>query len=240
MANIDFGFAIQQIPALIQGLPFTILITVVAMAVGLLFGTMLALLRLYRVPVFYQLSILFVSFFRGTPLIVQLFVFFYGMPMLIIYLNHTFQWQLNPDMLSPLLIVLVAYSLNSAAYLAEVVRSAIGSVEKGQLEAAHAVGMTTLQGYVRIILPQAFQIALPNLGNQLITLIKASALAFTIGVMEVMGISRIIANDGYRFLETYLLAALFYWLLSIALELMFANIEKRSRRYKGRTQGEAV
>lgn len=96
--------------------------------------------------------------------------------------------------------------------------------------------MTTRQAMIRIILPQAFVVALPNLGNQLVQLLKATSLAFTIGVLEIMGISRIIANDGYQFLETYLVSALIYWLLSIVFDLAFALLEKRVSVY-GRTLG---
>ncbi|SFE58171.1 amino acid ABC transporter permease [Alteribacillus iranensis] len=239
MAGIDLQFALEQVPKILQGVPYTLLVTIVAMIVGLVIGTILAFFRIYRVPVLHQLTVLFVSFFRGTPLIVQLFVFFYGLPMLILSLNDTFQWGLNPDIMSPLVIALIAYSINSASYLTEVVRSAIQSVDKGQLEAAKAVGMTTFQGMYRIILPQAFVTALPNLGNHFIMLIKASALAFTIGIMDVLGISRVIANDGYRFLETYLVAALIYWLLSIIFEIILARIEKRARTFEGRASNTA-
>ncbi|MDA3129548.1 amino acid ABC transporter permease [Aliibacillus thermotolerans] len=239
MANIDFRFALEQVPEILKGVPYTLLVTLVAMLVGLIIGTILAFFRVYRTPVLNQLAILFVSFFRGTPLIVQLFVFFYGLPRFIMYLNDLFGWNINPDFMSPLVIALIAYSINSASYLTEVVRSAILSVDKGQLEAAKSVGMTTVQAMRRIILPQAFVTALPNLGNQLIILLKASALAFTIGIMDVLGIARMIANDGYHFLETYLVAALIYWLLAIIFEMVFSKMEQRSNTFKGNVERKA-
>lgn len=239
MANIDFRFALEQVPEILKGVPYTLLVTLVAMLVGLIIGTILAFFRVYRTPVLNQLAILFVSFFRGTPLIVQLFVFFYGLPRFIMYLNDLFGWNINPDFMSPLVIALIAYSINSASYLTEVVRSAILSVDKGQLEAAKSVGMTTVQAMRRIILPQAFVTALPNLGNQLIILLKASALAFTIGIMDVLGIARMIANDGYHFLETYLVAALIYWLLAIIFEMFFSKMEQRSNTFKGNVERKA-
>lgn len=240
MSNIDLNFALEKVPEIIQGIPYTLFITVVAMVLGLIMGTVLALFRVYKIPLLNQLTIFFVSFFRGTPLIVQLFVFFYGIPKLLIYMNDLLPLHLNPDMMSPLAIALIAYSINSAAYLTEVVRSAILSVDKGQLEAAKAVGMTTMQGMYRIIIPQAFVTALPNLGNQFIMLIKASAVAFTIGVMDVLGIARVIANDGYRFLETYFVVALIYWMLSIIFELILTKVEKKSRKFEGVLQSKSA
>ena len=108
MANIDFRFALEQVPEILKGVPYTLLVTLVAMLVGLIIGTILAFFRVYRTPVLNQLAILFVSFFRGTPLIVQLFVFFYGLPRFIMYLNDLFGWNINPDFMSPLVIALIA------------------------------------------------------------------------------------------------------------------------------------
>ncbi|MGG1881788.1 amino acid ABC transporter permease [Bacillus safensis] len=236
MQTIDIPFAIDQVPHILKGVPFTLLIALVSMAVSLVIGSVFAFIRLFRIPVLRQLVTLYVSFFRGTPLIVQLFAFFYGLPFVLTSLSATFGLTFHPDMVSPLAVALITFSLHSAAHLTEVVRSALLAVDKGQLEAAKIVGMTTRQAMIRIILPQAFVVALPNLGNQLVQLLKATSLSFTIGVLEIMGISRIIANDGYQFLETYLVSALIYWLLSIVFELAFALLEKRVSVY-GRTLG---
>ena len=236
MQTIDIPFAIDQVPHILKGVPFTLLIALVSMAVSLVIGSVFAFIRLFRIPILRQLVTLYVSFFRGTPLIVQLFAFFYGLPFVLTSMSGTFGLTFHPDMVSPLAVALITFSLHSAAHLTEVVRSALLAVDKGQLEAAKIVGMTTRQAMLRIILPQAFVVALPNLGNQLVQLLKATSLSFTIGVLEIMGISRIIANDGYQFLETYLVSALIYWLLSIFFELAFALLEKRVSVY-GRTLG---
>ncbi|CUB22510.1 putative amino-acid permease protein YxeN [Bacillus safensis] len=235
MQTIDIPFAIDQVPHILKGVPFTLLIALVSMAVSLVIGSVFAFIRLFRIPVLRQLVTLYVSFFRGTPLIVQLFAFFYGLPFVLSSMS-VFGLTFHPDMVSPLAVALITFSLHSAAHLTEVVRSALLAVDKGQLEAAKIVGMTTRQAMLRIILPQAFVVALPNLGNQLVQLLKATSLSFTIGVLEIMGISRIIANDGYQFLETYLVSALIYWLLSIFFELAFTLLEKRVSVY-GRTLG---
>ncbi|MGE6629163.1 amino acid ABC transporter permease [Bacillus sp. NPDC077027] len=236
MQPIDIQFAVQQIPNILKGVPFTLIIALVSMVVSLILGSAFAFIRVFRIPVLRQLVVLYVSFFRGTPLIVQLFAFFYGIPLVLTKLNESFGFSFNPDMISPLIVAVIAFSLHSAGHLTEVIRSALLAVDKGQLEAAKIVGMTTRQAMLRIILPQAFVHALPNLGNQLIQLLKATSLAFTIGVLEIMAISRIIANDGYHFLETYLVSAVIYWLLSILFEIAFAFLEKRVSIY-GRSLG---
>lgn len=235
MQTIDIQFAIDQVPHILKGVPFTLLIALVSMAVSLMIGSVFAFIRLFRIPVLRRLVTLYVSFFRGTPLIVQLFAFFYGLPFVLTKVNDTFGLTFHPDMVSPLAVALITFSLHSAAHLTEVVRSALLAVDKVK-QATKIVGMTTRQAMMRIILPQAFVVALPNLGNQLIQLLKATSLSFTIGVLEIMGISRIIANDGYQFLETYLVSALIYWSLSIFFELAFALLEKRVSVY-GRSIG---
>lgn len=231
MSIINIEFAIQHFPDVLKGVPVTLTIAIISMIFGLIFGLLIALCRIYKVPVLNGLSKFYVSFIRGTPLIVQLYVFFYGVPVLFGYINDTFHTSLNADNISPLVYALIAYTINTAAYQAEILRSAIIATGANQMEAAHAVGMTTAQGLRRIILPQAFLIALPDLGNTFIMLIKATSLAFAVKVVEILAIAKIIANDGYRFLEMYLVASIIYWVLCIIFELLFSKLEKKMRRY---------
>lgn len=232
MAIIDISFAVSQIPEVLKGVPATLTITLVAMVLGLLFGLLIALCRIYRVPLLNRFSILYISFIRGTPLIVQLYVFYYGVPVLFDYLNAHFDYNLNADNIHPLIYALIAFTINTSAYQAEIMRGSINAVHAGQMEAAYSVGMTTTQGMYRIILPQAFKVALPDLGNTFINLLKGTSLAFAVKVMEILAISRTIANDGYRFLEMYLVAALLYWLLSWMFEMIFSIIERRTSNYE--------
>ncbi|MFS0687703.1 amino acid ABC transporter permease [Sporosarcina sp. 179-K 8C2 HS] len=234
MAVVDFKFALEQVPTVLKGVPWTITIAIVAMLFGLVLGLLIALCRIYKIPVLNQLSILYISFIRGTPLIVQLYVFFYGVPVLVDYLNPRLGLQIDADEIPPLLYALVAYTINTAAYQAEIFRSSINATNEGQMEAAYSVGMTTRQGLMRIILPQAFLIALPNLGNVFIGLIKATSLAFAVKVVEVVAISKIIANDGYRFIEMYLVASIIYWVLCLVFEFIFFKLEKRMSRSEAR------
>ncbi|MGG3889512.1 amino acid ABC transporter permease [Metabacillus fastidiosus] len=232
MAIIDFNFALEQLPKVLAGVPWTLTIAIIAMGLGLVFGLFIALCRIYKIPVLNQLSILYISFIRGTPLVVQLYVFFYGVPVLFDFLNPYLGLNLDADKISPLIYALIPYTINTSAYLAEIIRGSINATNSGQMEAAYSVGMTTSQGLYRIVLPQAFLIALPNLGNTFIGLIKATSLAFAVKVVEILAISRIIANDGYRFLEMYLLASIIYWIISWISEIIFIKLEKRMSRFE--------
>lgn len=230
--NFSLGFTIEQFPALLKAVPMTLLIAVVAMALGMVIGLAIALARIYRVPVLKDVGALYVSFIRGTPLLVQIYVIFYGTPRLLTYLNGHFDWQLPIDAISPLTFALLAFTVNAAAYESEIIRASLNAVHYGQMEAAKSIGMTTGQGLGRIIIPQAFVTALPNLGNIFIGLIKGTSLAFAMKVIEIMAVAKIEAGDGYRYLEMYLGASIIYWIVCFLFEQLFAVLEKRYSRHQ--------
>ncbi|RWR10094.1 amino acid ABC transporter permease [Siminovitchia fortis] len=240
MSIINLEFALEQFPEVLKGVPATLAIAVVAMIFGLIFGILISLCRIYKIPVLNRFFIVYISFIRGTPLLVQLYVFFYGVPVLLDFLNEQIGTNFDAAQISPLIYAFIAYTLNTSAYQAEIFRSSINAVSAGQMEAAQSVGMTTAQGLRRIILPQAFVVALPNLGNTFIGLIKATSLAFAVKVVEIMAIAKIIANDGYRFLEMYLVASLIYWVISWVFELFFAWAENKLGRHEERIEGNAA
>ena len=240
MFVINWEFAIEQFPEVLKGVPITMAITIVAMIFGMLFGILIALCRIYKLPILNRLFILYISFIRGTPLIVQLYVFFYGVPVLLDFINVKFGTNFNASEISPLIYAFIVYTLNTSAYQAETFRSSINAIHVGQMEAAQSIGMTTAQAMYRIILPQAFIVALPNLGNLFIGLIKATSLAFAVKVVEIMALARIIANDGYLFLEMYLVAAVIYWIISLVFEYTFVAMEKRMRRYEAHVDAKVA
>lgn len=237
MPAIDFEFALKYAPDVLKGVPATLGIALFAMMLGLIFGLFIALCRIYKVPVLNRIAVVYISFIRGTPLIVQLYVFFYGFPLLVEIINKKQGWNFDTSYISPLIYALIAYTINTSAYQAETFRASINAVSIGQIEAAYSVGMTTTQSFLRIILPQAFLIALPNLGNIFIGLIKATSLAFAVKVVEIMAISKIIANDGYRYLEMYFLAAAVYWVLCFLFEVLFSLLERRLNRHEQVVEG---
>lgn len=232
MTIFDINFAIEHIPEVLKGVPNTLIIAVISILFGVMIGIGLSLIRQYKIPVLNQLTIVYVSFIRGTPLVVQLYVFYYGLPYVAISFNELFGTSLNADKFSPLLVAFVAYTINTAAYQTETFRAAITTVPAEQMEAAYSVGLSTRQALMRIIIPQAFIAALPNIANHFIGLIKATSLAFALKVIEIIAISKIVANDGYHYLEMYTVAALIYWGLCIFFEIVLTKYEKSLRKHE--------
>ncbi|QNQ99307.1 amino acid ABC transporter permease [Pseudomonas oryzihabitans] len=208
---------LDSLPFLLKGAIWTVVLSLGGMFFGLLLGFGLALLRRSRSLPLRSLARLYISFFRGTPLLVQLFVIYYGLPELGLQLD-------------PLPAALIGFSLNMAAYTAEIIRSAIGAIDRGQWEAAASIGMTPLQTVRRAILPQALRIALPPLGNSFISLVKDTSLAATIQVPELFRQAQLITARTFEIFSMYLAAALLYWVLASLL----STLQNRLERHYGR------
>jgi His/Glu/Gln/Arg/opine family amino acid ABC transporter permease subunit len=230
---LDYPFMAAVIPALLRALPITLELTALSMSLALVIALATALVRIYRVPLLRQAAGLYVSFTRGTPLIVQIYLAYYGLPKALDYLQQAHGWRLDVSGVPAVAFACVALTLNVGAYTSENIRAAILAIDKGQMEAALSVGMTRWQGMRRIVLPQAFTVALPGLGNTVIGLLKDTSLAFLISVVEVMGEAKIQAARGLQFFEVYIVAALLYWGVCIAIERGVLTLERRVRRYEG-------
>lgn len=225
----DFKYMIEIIPAILSGIPYTLSIALVAFCMGILIGLFGAFFKIYKVPVLKTLTGIYVSFGRGTPLVVQILLIYYAFPILIKLINQQFNTHIDISWIPAVVFMFVAYSLNAGAYLTESIRAAILAVDKGQLEAAQSVGMTMPQAMIRIVLPQAIRIELPVFANYFIGLLKDTSLAFTAAVPEIMGMAKIQAGRSSRFFEAYIDAALIYWGLCIILERVVAYLEKRKK-----------
>lgn len=228
MPNIfDFKLVFELIPKLLVYLPVTLEITVLSMFFGLVLGLLLAIIKIKRIPVLYRLTVLFVSFMRGTPILIQLYITYYGIPIALKYINYYNGTDYNINNVPALLFVLLAFTMNEAAYTSESIRAAIQSIDKGQLEAANSLGMTYFQTLRRIIVPEAFEVALPTLGNTLIGLMKGTSLAFVCSVVEMTAQGKIIAGNNYRYFEVYVALSIIYWALTIVIEQGIKRIEKK-------------
>lgn len=223
----DFEFMISIIPDIIKGIPYTIEIAVFAFVIGIGLGFIGALAKIYNVPVLKQLTNIYVSFVRGTPLIVQIMLIYYAIPIFVRIINQRFGTDWDISWIPALVFMLVAYSLNAGAYLTESIRASLQAVSKIQIEAAYSVGMTTWQAMRRIVIPQAIKVGLPVFANFFIGLLKDTSLAFTAAVPEIMGQAKIQAGRASRFFEAYIDAALIYWVICIILERVVAYVEKR-------------
>jgi L-cystine transport system permease protein len=231
---LDIGFLIESFPVIISKLPITVGIAVGSMILGLLIGLATALTKIYQVPVLKTISSCYVSFIRGTPLLVQIYLVFYGIPKIIYFFQGEYGWLqgLNVNIIAPEFYALLSFSINLGAYLSETIRSAIQSVDRGQFEAAKAIGMSPTQMMLKIILPQALVVAIPNLGNMFISTIKDTSLVFIIGVIDIMGQAKILGSRGLAFFEVYIAVSIIYWILCIIVERLLVKVEKRARKYE--------
>ncbi|MBP3195617.1 MAG: amino acid ABC transporter permease [Butyrivibrio sp.] len=209
---------------ILKFLPVTLEIAVIAMITGLAFGFVLALFRMKQVPLIKQIIGFFISFIRGTPIIVQLYATYFGIPILLQYINYYRGSDYQAPRIEPIIYAIVALALNQAAYNAVTIQSAIEAVNKGEIEAATSIGMNSFQKMTRIILPEATELAIPSLGNNLIGLIKGTSLAFSCGVIEIAAQGKILAGRNYRYFESYVALAIIYWVLTIVLEQVFKRI----------------
>lgn len=201
--NFDTLFFFELFPDLIPSVPITISMAVVAFIFAFIIGTLIAIVKIFNIPVLTQLLNIYVSFFRCTPLIAQVFFFYYGLTTMIPELSS----------ISPIAAFIFVDSLNEAAFMSETFRGAFNSVDKGQYEAALSVGMTEGKAIRRIIFPQALRVAVPGLSNSFIGLIKSTAIGFTIGVLELMGQAQLIAASTYRVMESYVAVLIIYWVV---------------------------
>ncbi|MDH0378878.1 amino acid ABC transporter permease, partial [Pseudomonas aeruginosa] len=201
-------------PFLLQGAMYTVLFAAVSMVLGLILGFSVAVVRVTKVPVVSQIAAVYVSAFRGTPLLVQIFVLYYGLPSVGIEFT-------------PVTAGILALTLNVAAYLSESMRGAILGIDKGQWEAGLSVGLTWGQTLWNIITPQALRLAVPSLSNSLISLIKDTSLISVITVTELMLATKEVIAETFQPLPLYLAAAGIYWLLSALFERVQKALENR-------------
>jgi cystine transport system permease protein len=217
MSFIDLDLMVKSVPFLLKGAGYTLELSLGGMFFGLIFGLIIALMRLSPSLSLRRLARIYVSFIRGTPLLVQLFVIYYGLA----------QFGLRID---PIPSALIGLSLNVAGYTGEILRAAISSIDKGQWEAARALGLSGSQTMRRVILPQAARVALPGLGNSFISLVKDTSLAATIQVPELFRQAQLITARTYQIFTMYITAAILYWVMSTALSALQLHLERRYSR----------
>lgn len=224
----DFNKVFEQIPEILKYLPVTLKLAIISMIIAIVLGLVLALIKVKKVPVLRQIVGIYVSLIRGTPIIVQLYIAYFGIPMIIKYICLKNGLVYTPSNTSGMTYAIIALSINESAYIAETFRAALLSVGTGQIEAASALGMTYFQSLRRIILPETLTIALPNLGNSFIGLIKGTSLAFTCAVVEITAQGKIIGGRTYRYFEVYVSLAIIYWVLTVIVEQIIKFIEKKT------------
>ncbi|MDR1605710.1 MAG: amino acid ABC transporter permease [Streptococcaceae bacterium] len=218
---------ISAFKPIISRVPTSFIITLVAMAIGLVLGLFLALVKINQLPVLNQLRALFVSFIRGTPIYVQLLLTYTGIPLILKAINLNYGTTYNINAISPMFFVILTFAFNEAAYNSETIRAAIESVDVGQIEAAKSLGMTQVQVFKRVILPEAATVAVAPLGNALMGLLKGTSLAFVAGVIEMTAEAKIIGGSSFRVFESYLAVALVYWAINLVFENLIRLLERK-------------
>ncbi|MED4600887.1 amino acid ABC transporter permease [Paenibacillus validus] len=229
--QIDFGFILEAFMAMLKALPLTLVISIVPLFTGFIVGTVVAFVRMYEVKYIHRIAQFYVSFFRGTPLLLHIMLIYFALPMIFDALAVRYGWEVRSNVIPLILFILVAFTLNIGAYMSETIRSGILSVSIGQLEAALSVGMTTPQAMKRIVIPQALMVSLPNLLSKFVGLLHGSSLAFMISLQELNGTAHIVAMRNWKYLEAYIAAAVVYWILTIIAEYISGLLEKRLNVY---------
>lgn len=208
---LDFSFLSKYYMFFLVGAKNTVIIAAFSVLFGVVLGTLLALMKQSKIRILKSLSSAYIEFVRGTPLLVQLFIIYYGLP-------------IN---LSAILAGIVALSLNSGAYVAEIIRAGIEAVDKGQIEAARSLGMNHIESMRYIIMPQALKNILPVLGNEFITIIKESSIVSVIGIPEIMYNAETVRGNTFKPFEPLLVAAVIYFVLTYSLSKLVRHVERR-------------
>jgi polar amino acid transport system permease protein len=209
--GLDFDLAAWT-PELLRGLVVTLEITALCVGMGVVFGLVLAIARLYGHALAYWPATVYINFFRGVPILVQLFLVYYGLPSIGLRLE-------------PFTAGVLALGLNTSAYQAEYFRGAIRSLPAGQLVAARSIGMTRFQAIRSILLPQAVRVVIPPWSNELILMLKYSSIVFFATVTDLMGAGLLIAGESFRYFEVFILVAGLYLAVVLALTVILRAIE---------------
>ncbi|WP_431808452.1 amino acid ABC transporter permease [Lysinibacillus sphaericus] len=229
--TIDVAFIGHALQEIFKVLPLTLFMTFTPVCLGILIGIIVAFVRIKQLKILAPLLNFYVSFFRGTPIIMHIMLIYFGIPIVVDAMAQALSLDFQSNKIPILFLVLLALTLSAGAYASEIIRSGILGVPQGQLEAAYAVGLTFSQAMRRLILPQAFSQSIPNFTNVFIGFLHATSLAFFVSIKELTGAANIVASVNLKFLEAFIAVGLIYWGVSIVVEWFAHQIEKRVTAY---------
>ncbi|WP_370278065.1 ABC transporter permease [Pontibacterium sp.] len=224
---MDFSVVIEYFPRLLQGALTTLELVLISGVIGSALALPIGLARHSHRLWLRAIPYCYIFFFRGTPLLVQIFLVYYGLAQF----DGIKESALWPYLREPYWCAIIAFSLNTAAYTAEILRGALGAVPKGEIEAAKTIGMRQVQLYRRIMLPRAFGMIMPAYGNEVILMLKGSALASTITLLDLTGMARTIIARTYTPIEIFLAAGGIYLVISMVIIMLFRQLERRQNRH---------
>ncbi|MDW3977600.1 amino acid ABC transporter permease [Staphylococcus saprophyticus] len=210
----------------LQQLPLTLLMIVLSLIFALILGFILATIRLQKIKLLSPVVKVYISFIRSTPLLLQLFLVYFALPQLLLFVH------IDINHFSRLFFVILAFTLHTGVYLSEIIRAGYQSVDYRQIEAGLSIGLTYPRILKEIILPQALRNSIPNLTTQIIELVKDTSLAFTIGIIDMMGQVKLIIGNNYGLgmLEVYIVISVVYWLIALIIQGVFTIIDKRAQK----------
>ena len=213
--DFNFNLVVQSFPLLLMGAGITIKITAMSVTVGIIIGLIMGVARLCRIKIFRLLAAIYVDFFRGTPLLVQIFLVYFALPLL------------TGQRSDPYVAAISACGLNSGAYVAEIFRSGMQSIDKGQMEAGRSLGLTWAQTMRYIVMPQAFKAIIPPLGNEFIAMMKDTSLVSVIGFEELTRRGQLIIARTYGSFEIWTAVAIIYLIMTLSISQLVAFLERR-------------
>ena len=224
---MDLNYIVNTFLVTLKGIPVTLIIMVVAILLSFIPALLLALGQIYKVRGVRTFSVVYLAFIRATPPILLILFFYSLFPSLLNQIFKSLGSQVDVFKFNPLYYAFIIYSLMTTGSLSEILRSAILTVDKGQLEAAQAIGLTNFQAYRRIVFPQALRSALPNLANLVINLVKGTSLVFVMTVKDITALAKIEASHSYQYSESYLVIFVIYLIIWGLIQWIFRGLEKR-------------
>ena len=224
---MDLNYIVNTFLVTLKGIPVTLIIMIVAILLSFIPALLLALGQIYKVRGVRTFSVVYLAFIRATPPILLILFFYSLFPSLLNQIFKSLGSKVDVFKFNPLYYAFIIYSLMTTGSLSEILRSAILTVDKGQLEAAQAIGLTNFQAYRRIVFPQALRSALPNLANLVINLVKGTSLVFVMTVKDITALAKIEASHSYQYSESYMVIFVIYLIICGLIQWIFRGLEKR-------------
>lgn len=222
---MDFLRTFQEsTPLLIEGIQLTVAISILSLIFGVILGFISCIMGMSKNVVLHGISAVYIWIIRGTPMLVQAFIVYFGMPQVVQVFQPTFR-------IDPFTAGLITLSLNAGAYLSEIFRSGISAVPKGQVEAARSLGLGSVRTMLKVVLPQATKIAIPSMVNQFIITIKDTSILSVIGLADIVNKAKVYVGKSYQFFATYIFVALYY-LVVISILMIFSKYLERKINYE--------
>lgn len=215
---MDIQYMLEVFPTILSGVKITALISVVSTIISFVIGIIIAYIIFLEVPILKQITNLYLFIIRGTPVIAQLYFFYFGLAVYSDFIRD----------MNPIVATSIVIGLGVGAFMAESIRSGLLSVDKGQIEAAESLGMSQFMIVLRIVSPQAFRVALPNLFNNVISLVKLTSLAFMLGVPDIMGMGSILGAKSFRYFDIYATVMIVYLMIIGVMNIIYNRLNKKA------------